>query len=361
MRIGQITTSYKPIRGGAEVYLDELNVIFKKAGHSVHVYQPNTGINSLEIIPVKMRFMKLPNMLRYNLSLIPYFKKIKQDDILIIHYPEHFWPFIWHPKTIVLTHGVNWEFNSKLRQLSRFLMAKLAYRFAWRFVANDTNFLREMGVDISPKEKMFERVGPSQYFIPNCIDINEFRPAPIPDDLKGEKFIIVPRNFTYPRGVDMAIMAMRQISLFDKEAKLLLVGDALPTDDSQKFKKRLIQLVDDLGLNEKVRFYGNHPHDKMPGIYSAGQITLIPTRGSEGTSLSALESMSVGTPVITTFVAGLKDLPSFQCDPNPDSIARAVIEVLKNRAKFSQSQSDQVKKIYNLDNWSKAWLEVIKT
>lgn len=359
MKIGQITTHYLPIKGGAEVYAEQLNQIFSKAGHQVTVYQPDNGERSPNVVPVTPRFKKLPSLLRFNLTLVPFFKKIAKEEVIVIHYPEHFWPFIWHPRTVVLTHGVNWEFNSKFRQLSRSLMAKFAYRFAWKFVANDTNFLREVGVKISPKEKMFEKVGSKQYFIPNCIDTNEFKQVSIPADLRNKKLIIVPRNFTYPRGVDIAVESMKIISKKDPSLLMLLVGDALKTKDSLEFKDRLTYLVKKLKLEEKVIFYGNRGRDEMPGIFSAGYITVIPTRGSEGTSLSALESMSVGTPVVTTAVAGLKDLPSYQCDPNPASVAEAILHVSQNRDRYSNDQSKVVREKYNTSSWTKAWLEVV--
>lgn len=360
MRIGQITFSYKPIRGGAEAYLDQLNKVFLQAGHTVRVYQPDTGINDPEIVPVKLKYSKLPNLINFNFSLLSYLKKLWDEDVLVIHYPEHFWPLFWHRRAVVLTHGINWDFDNPSRKFSRWLMAKFAYHFSWKFVANDTNFLRAVGVEISPREKMFQRVDAKQYFIPNCIDPSQFKKVDGPSDLVGKKLIIVPRNFTYPRGVDLAAEAMAIISKKDPEVQLLLVGDALPTRDSQEFKKSLLAKVEELGLQDKVIFYGNRSRSEMPGIYSSGLVTIIPTRGNEGTSLSALESMAVGTPVITTDVAGLRDLPSYQCQPTVESIAEAVLTVLAEKGKFSKEQQDVVRENYNLDKWAKAWLEVVE-
>lgn len=359
MKIGQVSFSYKPIRGGAETYLAQLNQVLVNSGHEVKVFQPDTGVRDPEIVPVRLRYPRLPNLINFNLSLLSYRRELLDQDLLIVHYPEHFWPLLWHPKVVTLTHGVNWDFDRPLRRLSRILMAKLAFGLSWKFVANDTNFLREVGVRISPKEKMFQAVGRRQYFIPNCIDTAQFKRSPIPSDLKEKELLIVPRNFTYPRGVDLAIGAMALLKEGRPNLQLLLVGDALTTADSQQFKEQLHRQVKDLGLERKVIFYGSRPRAEMPGIYSAGLVTVIPTRGNEGTSLSALESMAVGTPVVTTAVAGLQDLPSYQCQPDAQSIAAAIEDVLSDRDRFAKEQNQAVKETYNLNRWTSSWLEVI--
>ena len=47
--------------------------------------------------------------------------------------------------------------------------------------------------------------------------------------------------------------------------------------------------------------------DDMPEVYRKADISLVPTMACEGLSLSLLESMATGLPVITTPVGGLGD------------------------------------------------------
>ena len=79
----------------------------------------------------------------------------------------------------------------------------------------------------------------------------------------------------------------------------------------------------------------------------------------EGTSLSALESMACQTAVIATNIGGLNDLPCILTNPNPKSLAQTMIENFKNREQIAQEQFNITTKIYNLDNWRRAWLKAI--
>jgi glycosyltransferase involved in cell wall biosynthesis len=47
--------------------------------------------------------------------------------------------------------------------------------------------------------------------------------------------------------------------------------------------------------------------EEMPKVYQQADIAVVPTRASEGLSLSLLESLSCGLPVVTTPVGGLGD------------------------------------------------------
>ena len=115
----------------------------------------------------------------------------------------------------------------------------------------------------------------------------------------------------------------------------------------------------DLKLENKAIFWGPAPWGEMPKIYSSSLMTLIPSTFGEGTSLSALESMACQTAVIATNIGGLNDLPCILTNPNPKSLAQTMIENFKNREQIAQEQFNITTKIYNLDNWRRAWLKAI--
>lgn len=366
MKIGQVTVSYKPIRGGAEVYLDNLSKVLEEEGHKVRVYQPDTGIKEEKLLlssnpdqPSGVRRV-FPRLMRYNLSLfLEQRKNLRKEDLLIVHYPEHYPAVFWHKKNVVLTHGINWDFDTGLRRWQRETLAKIAFKYSWRFVANDTNFLRAMGVDIKPGEKMFEEVLPGRYFIPNCVDTEKFQKTTGIESLKKLNCIVVPRNLSKPRGVDLAVAAFEKIAEKVTDLSLVIVGSSLPVTDSQEFGEELLKKVKNSKFSERIIFLGSKGWEEMPDIYSSALLTVIPTRGNEGTSLSALESMSCGTATLTTGVAGLLDLPSEQVNTNVNDIAQGILKVLDNKDAISQKQQKLVREKFNLKNWKKAWLEVI--
>jgi len=89
-------------------------------------------------------------------------------------------------------------------------------------------------------------------------------------------------------------------------------------------------------------------------------LTLIPSRMSEGTSLAALESMACGTPVVTTNVEGLKDLPGLKCPLTVDGILEGLRTALDKRDELAEEQLMEVEERFSKKHWDKGWLEVIE-
>jgi glycosyltransferase involved in cell wall biosynthesis len=361
LKIGHVTFNYKPIVGGAETYLSNLIDVFHAAGHEQTVYQRDNGVQSEELCLVPRMPKFIPKQIAFNLGLPLKLNRLMKEDLLIVNYPEHYFPVVWHKNVVVLTHGVNWtsETNPRKKKIRK-SSAQYAFNKAKKFVANDTFFLRQMGMDIDPRTHMFEEVKQGVWFIPNCVNTDYFSRNEGVEELRALHPIVVPRNFTHPRGIDLAVKAFHEFNKVYPETTLVLVGDVIPgMASSIQFKDEIVQLVEKLGLKQKVRFYGNVNWKDMPGVFSSAELTLIPTRCGEGTSLSALESMSCGTATITTAVEGLLDLPGEKCEPTVEAIAEAMIDAYPRREELAKTQCEMVRNTYNMENWSKAWLEVI--
>ena len=97
------------------------------------------------------------------------------------------------------------------------------------------------------------------------------------------------------------------------------------------------------------------PHDQLAGVYSSGQLNLIPTICGEGTSLSALESMACGTPTICTYVAGLRDLPGPHALPFVASLAEVMEDVYPDRKRVGEEQREIALAVYPLARWRHSW------
>lgn len=360
VRIGHIAYRCKPAVGGLENYVDQLSSILADAGYTQHIYQVNTGVVGDEFLFVP-RLPLLPKQVSYNIGLLARVRDLAQEDRLIINNPEHYLPVAWHKGTIVLCHGATWTAdNSPRRRRLRLQAAGMAFRGAKQWVFNDTFAMRELGIDQAPQTGMFQEVAPGKWFIPNCVDDTRFCPGPGLESLRGLNPILVPRNLTKPRGVDIAIRSFAMMLAHFPDTNLVVVGDIIYDNlGSFAYKQDLNRLVAELGLVGRVFFLGSVPPETMPAIYNSALVTLIPTRCSEGTSLAALESMACGTPVVSTDVEGLLDLPTVHASPVPESMADAVASVLSDRDNQGQKQREEVLNTYNLDNWRKAWLAVI--
>lgn len=363
MKIAHITTDYKPILGGAETYIANLFEVLEETGYSQRVYQRDMGVSSEELILIP----RLPESLRiagrgselwaFNLFLLTKYNRLKQEDLLIIHYPLQFLPVFWHKRTLVLSHGVEWwqppvSFNHKLKKK----LARFAFNRAKYFVANDSNFFREMGVNLKPKQSMFQEVEKNKWFLPNCVDTDRFAPNKGLEQLKALNPVLVPRNISFGRGIHLAIEAF---SLFVKkcpETNLVVTGDII----DQAYFKSLLRLVKELNLSGKVYFLGGIPWDQMSKVYASAQLTVIPTIFSEGTSLSALESMACGIATVSTDAGGLPDLPTVLAKADPQNLAENMLETFKGRTKIGIDQRKTVAQTYNLGRWATAWKRIVE-
>ena len=121
----------------------------------------------------------------------------------------------------------------------------------------------------------------------------------------------------------------------------------------------MLRLIKNLGLTNKVIFAGSVNWRNMPAYYSSAKLTIIPSIWSEGTSLAALESMSCGTPVVSTDIGGLPDLPTLQSKTNAADLAEKMIMVLENHAQYAENQMRVVRKTYHLENWAACWVKIL--
>ncbi len=360
-KIGHIATEYKPITGGAQTYLANLYEIFSQKGYEQSVYQFNNGVRDpeLRLLPHKPSFIKGGRALDlwwFNLVLNLKWGKLRAEDLLICHYAFHSLPLWWKKKVIVLSHGCEWDIPpTSLSQRLKIKIAKWSFRHFKYLVANDTNYFRQMGVAIQPKEKMFEKIMPGKWFIPNCVDTNYFRsvePAPsFPDHT-----ILVPRNLSRPRGIHLAIEAFALFSKTFPETNLVLVGVCF----DEKYKKELEDLISQENLGAKVYFKGSVAWKKIRHVYSAAEMVVIPTLQREGTSLAALEAMSCGVATVSTNVHGLVDLPTVQSEPTAESLAQKMEGTYSSWESVAARQQKEVTTVYNLENWKKAWLSVVR-
>ena len=87
---------------------------------------------------------------------------------------------------------------------------------------------------------------------------------------------------------------------------LVIIGGASGPDGDTEYR-RLLDLVDELGLSDRVRFVEPQPHHTLSSYYRAADVVVVPSR-SESFGLVALEAAACGVPVVASAVGGLLSL-----------------------------------------------------
>lgn len=357
MRIAQLTYTALPPRGGQDAYVLDLKGTLEAEGHEVVILQARRGEGeAMEVSPLFGRWFPFWGAAA---ALPLKWGALKEFDLLICHYSPYLLPVAWHRRTVLLSHGITWDDRPlSPRSLAKKVLDLVAFRVAWAVVANDTNFLRAMGVRIRPGEGAFTEVAPRVYFVPNCVDVGLFKPAdPDPEISSLGRVILVPRHLYRNRGIHLAVEAFSLLAGEKKDLTLVVVGG----EGEPGYVRYVKSLVSRLGLEGRVFFLPPRPRGKMPAVYSAALLTLVPSLAGEGTSLSALESMACGTPVVATSVGGLLDLPCLHAPPSPKGLARAIERALGERESLARKQREAVLSSFTIERWREAWLQIVKS
>lgn len=95
-------------------------------------------------------------------------------------------------------------------------------------------------------------------------------------------------------------LLLRAAALMEEDAQIVLVGGK--KDDAEV--QQLQELARELKLRARVRFLEARPQQELPALYSAADITVVPSY-HESFGLVAVESLACGTPVVATRAGGL--------------------------------------------------------
>jgi D-inositol-3-phosphate glycosyltransferase len=100
------------------------------------------------------------------------------------------------------------------------------------------------------------------------------------------------------KGPDLLLHAA---SIMKEEAQIVIVGGKLAGD---KALQQLQALAEELAISHRVKFLGARRQQEMPFIYSAADVTVVPSY-HESFGLVAVESLACGIPVVATRAGGL--------------------------------------------------------
>ena len=134
------------------------------------------------------------------------------------------------------------------------------------------------------------------------------------------------------KGVAVAVATLASVVRDAPDARLVIVGGPSGPHGAEEVR-RITELVESLGLVDKVLFVPPRPHELLSTYYRAADVCLVPSR-SESFGLVALESAACGTPVVASDVGGLRSLVDHGRtgylveDPDPEAYAAWVRQIL---------------------------------
>ncbi len=106
------------------------------------------------------------------------------------------------------------------------------------------------------------------------------------------------------KGLTVAVRALSLLA--DRSARLVVVGGPSGPDGPTELD-RVLALVDQLGVRDRVTFVEPQPHHMLSSWYRAADVVVVPSR-SESFGGVALEAAACGVPVVASAVGGLRTL-----------------------------------------------------
>ncbi len=194
----------------------------------------------------------------------------------------------------------------------------------------------------------------------NNVDPNIFKPVPR-TRADGKQIILFPGGLQWHQGIDIAIRAFKKASEQLPNAEFHIYGEG-------NMKAKLIELVQELGLDGKVRFRQPVTVREIAKIMADADLGIVPKRadsfGNEAYSTKIMEFMSLGVPVVVSSTKIDRyyfndSVVRFFESGNADALAEAMIDVLgdpRRRSQLIANASDYVA----VNNWESRKTEYLK-
>lgn len=357
-KIKEVHGEDRVVFSGADRYLYDLAMFLQNdLGHEVIVYQAMDVDRIIEKDFRGMKIVCLPvkNECDYytnpNLN-IAFYDASYTSDLRIFFATFLAFPYVKLP-AISINHGVFWDFPGSIYSLATEEQKKEFFR-RQLFGISSCNYC--VGVDTNIKN--FIAAYSPEYvskivYIPNYADTSIFYPRQEPKNWDRPR-ILFPRRLDIIRGINEFLNAATTLPDYD----FILCGNANNEKEGEIVKKSIS--LPNVKLIEKDM-------NEMAEVYREVDIAVIPTRAAEGTSLSCIEAMASGLPVITTLAGGLPDLVidgynGFLVDTYNQEISpyiKVLIDYPQLAKKMGERNVEIVKSSFDKEIWKRKWINLL--
>lgn len=348
--------------GGIQTYIANLIPVCRNEGYEVHIYQRSTvgftkNFDNAIIHGYQHQDAFTYTLFRYMFDCAK--ENISQsEDIIIFGSDACVVPCPGY-RSVAIQHGIWWDIAadkqpcSSLKYLYHFLLKS---RMAWctikrdalvrTLVCVDYNFVNwYRALTLYPKNVL--RVIPNFSRLPESMPVKDAEPI---------RIIFARRLNTY-RGTRLFANAITRIISEYPDIHITVAG----TGPDEQYMK------DKLGNMAGVTFTTYRSEDSLR-IHSDKHIAVIPTTGSEGTSLSLLEAMSSGCAVICTNVGGMTNIVidhynGIMISPDEEELYLAIRELINDRQlrnTLATRAYDTVQHSFSLEIWKNKWAQIIR-
>jgi glycosyltransferase involved in cell wall biosynthesis len=350
--------------GGIQTYLLALARGMSSAGYEVTVVQDSAVdfkrvLDEVVIIGVPTKCKGSNNCYKKLLEFVK--TSFNPHETLLIWGSFYFVPKQNKFTSISIQHGISFDLinesarNNWLVKLgfSRLIKAIQCWQAESRYkksqyrVCVDYNFLNWYRTRSSRDDDDM------QWVIPNFTDIPEWEHS----DKYEFKNILFARRFVDKRGVGLMVSASKKLMDKYPDVTVTFAGEG-----------PRLSLIEDLQRDYPGRIVITKykPQESLV-FHKKFDISVVPTLGSEGTSLSLLEAMAAGCAVVCTNVGGMTNIVideynGFMVNPNADEIFDAIDKLIvdvsmANKIRYRARKTVQFG--FSKLQWERRWMDII--
>jgi len=178
-------------------------------------------------------------------------------------------------------------------------------------------------------------------------------------NFKNKKYLLCVGTLESIKGQDILLKAFKIISQDYVDICLVFIGRPGGTENQIK------QLVDSLGLSQRVHLYEGLPHSQVLAIMKRAMVFVLPSR-FEAFGIVILEAGAFGVPVIASNVGGIREIITHSqtgrlCEPEDiDSMAEEISNLLKKQDERNRLGRNLKNHILSNFSWKRTYQKYIE-
>lgn len=353
--------SNRVVSGGVQTYINNLIPLLCEAGYSCTVFQfgsenDNNKIKLENCIVKSVPRARVNGSLRTKVVLDCINKDFDKNNDLLIFADHLLAQDNNATHSLSIQHGIHWDIqkDESRSDIRMFLSkARFAYnehkrmKYVKQVVCVDYNFLNWYRAQVDVPNSNF-------VVIPNFTKIAEVNVKPN-DKVK----IIFARRFVKHRGTRVFAEAVERLLVEYDNVEITVAGRG---PDEEYLHNKLNKWQDRV-------LFTQYTAEQSLDIHADKHIALVPTVGSEGTSLSLIEAMSAQCAVVCTDVGGMTNIVLNRYNGrmvnagDTKQLYLAIKELIDNpeeRTRMASVGYETVKCSFSYERWANQWREIIK-
>lgn len=376
MRILIGLTYYRPHYSGLTIYAERLARALALLDHDVTVLtsQFSSSLPLLDKVD-GVTIVRVPPLMRVSKGIImpsmpkTAWKLIQQSDVVNLQVPQMdafyiAWMAYMQKKPVVLTYQCDLQLPSGFINFVANKMSNIANHMA----AQPSNAIVNTTLDYAEHSPFLQRYLDKLHIINPPVEL-----APVTDSnisefrnkfgvKKNEKIIGMASRLATEKGVEYLVEIMPSVLKQLPNVRVLFVGPYENVVGEEKYAKRIIPLVKQLG--DHWSFLGILSPTEMSAFFHICDMLVLPSLNStEAFGMVQIESMICGTPVVASNLPGVRQpvlvTGMGKIIPIGDSAAleMALLDVLENVQNY-QSDVEKIKSAYSPESTAAEYVKL---